>query len=118
MQLTVMNDRSQGGSVESNGVIELMQNRRLLHDDGRGVGEALNETNIYGQGIQVNTRYHVQLFDYTKTASMQRQIQLVIDEPVAFFVAKAESDDISEATNGPANQIADFDGDLKIHLFP
>ena len=38
MQLTIMNDRSQGGSVLSNGVIEIMQNRRLLHDDGRGVG--------------------------------------------------------------------------------
>ena len=34
MQLTVMNDRSQGGSVLSNGMIEIMQNRRLLHDDG------------------------------------------------------------------------------------
>ena len=38
MQLTIMNDRSQGGSVLSNGVVEIMQNRRLLHDDGRGVG--------------------------------------------------------------------------------
>ena len=69
MQLTIMNDRSQGGSVLSNGVIELMQNRRLLHDDGRGVGEPLDETNTLGWGIQVNTRYFVQLFDYTKTAS-------------------------------------------------
>merc|ERR1711893_269289 len=31
MQLTVMNDRSQGGSVLSDGSIELMQNRRLHH---------------------------------------------------------------------------------------
>ena len=37
-QITVMNDRSQGGSVLENGTIELMQNRRLMHDDRRGVG--------------------------------------------------------------------------------
>lgn len=118
MQLTIMNDRSQGGSVLSNGVIELMQNRRLLHDDGRGVGEALNETNESGWGIQVNTRYFVQLFDYTKTASKQREMQLKIDEPIAFFVAKAESDTVSECTSFGEASVADFDGDLKIHLFP
>lgn len=118
MQLTIMNDRSQGGSVLSNGVIELMQNRRLLHDDGRGVGEALNETNESGWGIQVNTRYFVQLFDYTQTASKQREMQLKIDEPIAFFVAKADSDALSAPTSVGEARVADFDGDLKIHLFP
>ena len=44
MQMTVMNDRSQGGAVIKNGAIELMQNRRLLFDDNRGVEEPLNET--------------------------------------------------------------------------
>ena len=58
------------------------------------------------------------MFDYTKTASKQRQVQLMIDEPVAFFVAKAESDKLSEASNVASAPIADFDGDLKIHLFP
>ena len=58
-QMTVMNDRSQGGSVLSSGSIELMQDRRLLFDDWRGVGEALNETNLSGTGIQVNARYYI-----------------------------------------------------------
>lgn len=44
LQMTVMNDRSQGGSVVKEGRIELMQNRRLFKDDGRGVEECLNET--------------------------------------------------------------------------
>ena len=118
MQLTVMNDRSQGGSVLSNGMIEIMQNRRLLHDDGRGVGEPLNEVNSDGEGIQVNTRYFVQLFDYSATASKQREMQLQIDEPVAFFVAKAESDALTESKFVEQVNVADFDGDLKIHLFP
>ena len=40
-----MNDRAQGGSADLSGkaTIELMQNRRLTEDDGKGVVEALNE---------------------------------------------------------------------------
>ena len=45
LQMTVMNDRSQGGAVIRNGRIELIQNRRLNVDDWRGVDEALNEVN-------------------------------------------------------------------------
>ena len=91
IQVTLMNDRSQGGSVLEDGSIEFMQNRRLLHDDGRGVGEDLNETNESGYGIQVNTRYFLQVFDTTKTKSMQRETQLVVDEPLTYFSAKADS---------------------------
>ena len=45
-------------------------------------------------------------------------MQLQIDEPVALFVAKAVSDTVTERLSAPAVEIADFDGDLKIHLFP
>lgn len=41
------------------GKIELMQNRRLFHDDSRGVSEALNETDSFGNGITVHNVYHV-----------------------------------------------------------
>lgn len=37
LQMTVMNDRSQGGSVIEKGKVEFMINRRLTHDDNRGV---------------------------------------------------------------------------------
>jgi len=56
--MTVMNDRSQGGSVIDTGRIELMINRRLYYDDDRGVEEALNETDAYGNGITVPATYH------------------------------------------------------------
>ena len=46
-----MNDRSQGGSVIEKGKVEFMINRRLTHDDRRGVDQALNETDSLGQGI-------------------------------------------------------------------
>ena len=122
MQLTIMNDRSQGGSVGANGSVEILQNRRLLKDDWRGVGEALNEKNASGYGIQVNTRYFLQLFDFTASPSLQRQIQLVVDEPVTYFVTgvySAEAAELSEPTTTLTEPlVAAFDGDLKIHLIP
>jgi lysosomal alpha-mannosidase len=43
-KFTVLNDRSQGGSVLEDGRIEIMQNRRLFKDDNKGVEECMNET--------------------------------------------------------------------------
>lgn len=44
-QLTVLNDRAQGGSGSvRDGELELMVHRRVLKDDNKGVGEPLNET--------------------------------------------------------------------------
>jgi lysosomal alpha-mannosidase len=43
-QFTVLTDRSEGGASLSSGALELMVHRRILADDGRGVGEPLNET--------------------------------------------------------------------------
>ena len=44
-----MNDRPQEGSADLflNNTIELMQQRRLLDDDDKGVNEPLNETDFY-----------------------------------------------------------------------
>ena len=70
--MVVMNDRSQGGSVIDEGKIELMQNRRLYFDDGRGVDEALNEMDSFGNGITVHSLYHLQFLDRSKDYSYQR----------------------------------------------
>jgi len=43
VQFTVITDHSQGGTSLKSGQLEIMVNRRLTHDDGRGVGEPLNE---------------------------------------------------------------------------
>jgi hypothetical protein len=65
LQVTIMNDRPQGGSADlsSKANIELMQHRRLLRDDDLGVEEYLNETDNRGDGIRVTARYLVQVFD-------------------------------------------------------
>ena len=85
LQMTIMNDRSQGGTVLKNGRVELMQNRRLFFDDDRGVEEALNETDSFGNGITVPATYHLHLFDRTVEESAQRYIQMMVDEPLQYF---------------------------------
>jgi len=44
--LTVLNDRAQGVASQLDGQLEVMVHRRLVDDDGRGVAEPLNETDI------------------------------------------------------------------------
>ncbi|KAK8970565.1 hypothetical protein KSP40_PGU019649 [Platanthera guangdongensis] len=43
-ELSLLVDRCMGGSSIQDGQVELMLHRRLLHDDNKGVVEALNET--------------------------------------------------------------------------
>ena len=88
LQVTVMNDRPQGGSADISGKanIELMQNRRLTEDDGKGVGEPLNEFDEDGVGLRTTAKYWMQIFDYSKGKSLQRDEQILIDEPLEYFL--------------------------------
>jgi hypothetical protein len=82
LQVTVMNDRAQGGSADLSGKanIELMQHRRLTEDDNKGVIEILNEMDpATGKGIMVNAKYWMQIFDFKKDHSLQRDEQILID---------------------------------------
>ncbi|XP_053319845.1 lysosomal alpha-mannosidase [Spea bombifrons] len=71
-QLTVLTDRSQGGSSIGDGSVELMVHRRLLQDDARGVGEPLFEPGEYGDGIVVRGR-HLLLLDSPGDAAEQHR---------------------------------------------
>lgn len=46
-QLNVVTDRAQGAASLEDGQLEVMVHRRLLADDGKGVGENLNETESF-----------------------------------------------------------------------
>jgi alpha-mannosidase len=72
-QVTVMNDRAQAGSADlsDNSTIEIIQHRRTLRDDHKGVEEPLNETDTFDDyGLQVNARYYMQIFNAEKGKSL------------------------------------------------
>jgi len=56
--LTVLTDRSQGGASLEDGAVELMLHRRMLFDDGFGVGEALNEK-AFGTGLVARGKHFI-----------------------------------------------------------
>ena len=60
-QLSVLTDRSHGGSSIYDGSIEIMLHRRLLHDDYLGVNQALNEPGLDGKGLIVRGKHRVLL---------------------------------------------------------
>ncbi|KAK1433974.1 hypothetical protein QVD17_10892 [Tagetes erecta] len=63
-ELSILVDRSVGGSSIVDGQLELMLHRRLLYDDGKGVAEALNETVCVGsdcRGLAVQGKYYIRI---------------------------------------------------------
>jgi lysosomal alpha-mannosidase len=60
-QLSIAVDRSQAGASLADGSLELMIQRRILHDDSRGVGEPLNETGLDGRGLRLRGVHRVEI---------------------------------------------------------
>ncbi|KAM9685358.1 LOW QUALITY PROTEIN: lysosomal alpha-mannosidase-like [Trichechus inunguis] len=73
IQLTVLTDRSQGGSSLSDGSLELMVHRRLWSVDGYGVGEQLLEPGKNLKGLWVRGR-HLVLLDTTQAAAVGHRL--------------------------------------------
>ncbi|XP_078285445.1 lysosomal alpha-mannosidase [Rhinoraja longicauda] len=83
-QLTVLTDRSQGGSSLSDGSLELMVHRRLLHDDHRGVEEPLSEPGYSGTGLIVRGKHLVFLDKAEDSAALHRiQAEAEFMAPIA-----------------------------------
>jgi len=89
--MTVMNDRTQGGSSLNSGEIELMIQRRILHDDNRGVDQALNETDSKGVGVQVQMTHYLFFSNQGGSVSTRRQIQYDLDTADLVFTASITS---------------------------
>lgn len=72
-RLTVLVDRSQGGSVVKDGNVEIMIQRRLLHDDYRGVGEVLDEG-----GIDQKVRHFVLIGDANRVVQKKNDQRIIV----------------------------------------
>lgn len=62
IQVTVMNDRSQAGTADltDRNTIELMQHRRIIHDDNAGMIEGIHDLDFSdNQGQVVNVTYQM-----------------------------------------------------------
>jgi len=91
VQFTVMTDKSTAGSADMvPGQIELIQNRRLIHDDDRGVGEPLDEQDSHGKGMKVNSKYWLEIVGQGE--SIQRLTQLRVDQPLQLFFGFKKSE--------------------------
>jgi len=76
--MVIANDRSQGGSSITDGSFELMVHRRLTKDDGRGVGEPLNEPGLDGKGLIITGHVVVALVPSNYATEVARIVQNAI----------------------------------------
>eukprot|EP01090_Pellita_catalonica_P022918 TRINITY_DN9107_c0_g1_i1.p1 TRINITY_DN9107_c0_g1~~TRINITY_DN9107_c0_g1_i1.p1 ORF type:complete len:992 (+),score=187.74 TRINITY_DN9107_c0_g1_i1:420-2978(+) len=80
-RLTVVNDRAAGGGSLNDGQMEFMIHRRLLYDDGRGVGEALNQSDI------VRATHWMYVGRPNESAERQRKMSLEMNYPSLLMFA-------------------------------
>uniref|UniRef100_A0A914V5H3 Alpha-mannosidase n=1 Tax=Plectus sambesii TaxID=2011161 RepID=A0A914V5H3_9BILA len=86
LQMTVLNDRSQGGSSLVDGQIELMVHRRCFYDDHYGVDEPLNEPGIDGRGLVARGRHWLVLATPAESPAIHRQLAFdLFHSPVLTF---------------------------------
>ncbi|CAG2111159.1 unnamed protein product, partial [Medioppia subpectinata] len=86
LQLTMLNDRAQGGTGFREGQIELMVHRRILNDDGMGVKEPLNEPGVDGNGLVIRGRFWLQLATLASATELHREAaNRLMMEPVVTF---------------------------------
>ncbi|XP_065878409.1 alpha-mannosidase isoform X2 [Euphorbia lathyris] len=106
-ELSVLVDRAVGGASITDGQVELMLHRRMIYDDGRGVGEPLDESVCVDdkcEGLTVRGKYYVSIDKLGSGSSWRRTTGQEIYSPLllAFTHEKAESWKTSYATKGTA----------------
>ncbi|XP_076898589.1 putative alpha-mannosidase At5g13980 [Bidens hawaiensis] len=101
-ELSILVDRSIGGSSIVDGQLELMLHRRLLYDDGKGVAEALNETVCVGndcRGLAVQGKYYIRIDPLGEGAKWRRTYGQEIYSPLLLAFTEVTEQDGNEGTN-------------------
>ena len=91
-QLTICTDRSHGGTAQDGG-LELMLHRRILHDDGYGVNEPLNEPGFNNTGLVVTGTFNLFYDKISNSARLHRPLAHEINtQPMMTFVLENNFD--------------------------
>ncbi|XP_052852729.1 lysosomal alpha-mannosidase-like [Drosophila gunungcola] len=100
-RIALLNDRAQGGSSMKDGQLELMLHRRLVRDDGYGVGEALNELK-YGQPMVARGKVYLILNDADESTSVEREAEKEFHLPLWKFFSQNSGSSSSAAKSVPS----------------
>ncbi|XP_054158995.1 lysosomal alpha-mannosidase-like [Oppia nitens] len=73
LQMSVLNDRTQGGSSLNNGSIELMVHRRLTYK-GRGGDFKVDEPGVDGKGLEVRGKHYLFFNTIQKSPQLVRSL--------------------------------------------
>ncbi|XP_071733946.1 probable alpha-mannosidase At5g13980 isoform X2 [Rutidosis leptorrhynchoides] len=95
-ELSILVDRSVGGSSIVDGQLELMLHRRLLNDDGKGVAEALNETVCVSndcRGLAVQGKYYIRIDPLGEGAKWRRSYGQEVYSPLLLAFTEQDGND-------------------------
>ncbi|OMO99297.1 hypothetical protein COLO4_13373 [Corchorus olitorius] len=95
-ELSVLVDRSVGGSSLVDGQIELMLHRRCLHDDLKGVGEVLNETVCVPdgcEGLTIQGKFYLRIDHIGEGAKWRRTLGQEIYSPLLLAFSEQDGND-------------------------
>jgi lysosomal alpha-mannosidase len=73
-QLTLVTDRTHGGSSVKDGELEIMLHRRLSNDDSLGLNEPLNEIGSDRLGLIAKGKFYLFLNSTSKSARLHREM--------------------------------------------
>ncbi|XP_041448156.1 LOW QUALITY PROTEIN: lysosomal alpha-mannosidase-like [Drosophila obscura] len=103
-RMALLNDRAQGGTSMKDGQLELMLHRRLIRDDGYGVGEALNEQK-YDKPLIARGKIYLILNSVEESTKVERLAEKEILLPFSVFFSKASS----QSSSAVAKTVPSFD---------
>uniref|UniRef100_A0A915D834 Alpha-mannosidase n=1 Tax=Ditylenchus dipsaci TaxID=166011 RepID=A0A915D834_9BILA len=113
-QLTILTDRSHGGSSLADGEVEIMLHRRAYFDDNFGVDEPLDEPGVDGRGLVTKGTQWLLLGSPGSAARAHRSLALeMFHQPIISF-APVES--IQQYKNNFVTSLSSLSSDLPPHV--